>query len=268
MAAAALLRSAAWGRGGEARRFPLRAALRRVSAPGARRHGPDPEPGSGSGPGPDPAGGAAWTCFPLKARALLRVRGPDAAPLLLGLLTNELPLPGPAARAGYAHLLNAQGRTLYDVILYRCVPAGLAPADPPADPPADLRAPRPGGPKRADGALRVRATSALLASSPGPGAASAAPQLPRASPPPPPAASAPWPARSRAGVPGLRSVPAASGAGCEASGRVQAFYLVWSQRVSSPRRVALASCPPVSPPNALALVTGGDRGAVVQSRVS
>lgn len=111
MAAAALLRSAAWGRGGEARRFPLRAALRRITAPGARRHG--------SGSDPDPAGGAAWTCFPLKARALLRVRGPDAAPLLLGLLTNELPLPGPAARAGYAHFLNAQGRTLYDVILYR-----------------------------------------------------------------------------------------------------------------------------------------------------
>lgn len=55
----------------------------------------------------------------------MRVRGPDSAPFLLGLLTNELPLPGPAAgeastsaRAGYAHFLNVQGRTLYDVILY------------------------------------------------------------------------------------------------------------------------------------------------------
>ncbi|XP_006760142.1 PREDICTED: putative transferase CAF17, mitochondrial [Myotis davidii] len=44
---------------------------------------------------------------------------------LLGLLTNDLPLPAPAdsaasppARAGYAHFLNVQGRTLYDVILY------------------------------------------------------------------------------------------------------------------------------------------------------
>ncbi|XP_008588621.1 PREDICTED: putative transferase CAF17, mitochondrial, partial [Galeopterus variegatus] len=74
----------------------------------------------------DPAGGAAWTCFPLDERALVRVRGPDAASFLGGLLTNELPLPGSAAgatpapaRAGYAHFLNVQGRTLYDVILYR-----------------------------------------------------------------------------------------------------------------------------------------------------
>lgn len=78
------------------------------------------------------ADGAAWICFPLHERALLRVRGPDVTPFLLGLLTNELPLLGPAdgaaqppARAAYAHFLNVQGRTLYDVILYRlpeCVP--------------------------------------------------------------------------------------------------------------------------------------------------
>lgn len=55
----------------------------------------------------------------------MRVRGPDAAPFLLGLLTNELPLSGPptgatqpSARAAYAHFLNVQGRTLYDVIVY------------------------------------------------------------------------------------------------------------------------------------------------------
>lgn len=178
MAAAALLRSAAWGRGGGARRFPLRAALRRITAPGARRHG--------SGPGPDPAGGAAWTCFPLKARALLRVRGPDAAPLLLGLLTNELPLPGPAARAGYAHFLNAQGRTLYDVILYRCVPGpGSACRQ-------TCRHGGPGGPGQAweaprganGGAASAGSLQPCSAYSPGPGRSlQGLPQLPRVSPP-------------------------------------------------------------------------------------
>lgn len=75
--------------------------------------------------GGNPADGVAWTCFRLDERALVRVRGPDASPFLLGLLTNELPLSGPStgaaqpsARAAYAHFLNVQGRTLYDVILY------------------------------------------------------------------------------------------------------------------------------------------------------
>uniref|UniRef100_A0A8C3YRP5 Iron-sulfur cluster assembly factor IBA57, mitochondrial n=1 Tax=Catagonus wagneri TaxID=51154 RepID=A0A8C3YRP5_9CETA len=109
MAAAALLRGAASGRGGPAWRWRLRAAPRRRLAHGSCCQGGDP------------AGGAAWACFLLGERALVRVRGPDSAPFLLGLLTNELPLPGPApasARAGYAHFLNVQGRTLYDVILY------------------------------------------------------------------------------------------------------------------------------------------------------
>ncbi|XP_008825248.1 putative transferase CAF17, mitochondrial isoform X1 [Nannospalax galili] len=113
MAAAALLRSAAAGRGGQAWRWRPRAAPRRCLACGS------------SFPRCDSADSVAWACFLLEERALLRVRGPDAAPFLLGLLTNELPLPGPAAgaappsaRAAYAHFLNVQGRTLYDVILY------------------------------------------------------------------------------------------------------------------------------------------------------
>ena len=113
MAAAALLRGAAPGRGGRAWSWRLRAAPRLRLA-----H-------SSCCQGGKPAGSAAWTCFLLGERALVRVRGPDSAPFLLGLLTNELPLPGPAAgeastsaRSGYAHFLNVQGRTLYDVILY------------------------------------------------------------------------------------------------------------------------------------------------------
>lgn len=113
MAAAALLRSAFRELSSTACGWRLRAALRRrlIHSPSRR--------------GAESAEGAAWTCFPLGDRALVRVRGPDSAPFLLGLLTNELPLPGPAAgvskppaRAGYAHFLNVQGRTLYDVILY------------------------------------------------------------------------------------------------------------------------------------------------------
>ncbi|XP_032190996.1 putative transferase CAF17, mitochondrial isoform X2 [Mustela erminea] len=114
MAAAALLRGAVPGRSGPAWQWRLRATPRRRLVHGLGRHGDDP------------TDGAAWACFPLGERSLLRVRGPDSAPFLLGLLTNELPLPGPAdgatpppARAGYAHFLNVQGRTLYDVLVYR-----------------------------------------------------------------------------------------------------------------------------------------------------
>ncbi|XP_003803247.1 putative transferase CAF17, mitochondrial [Otolemur garnettii] len=112
MAAAVLLRGAAlWL--GPAWRWRLRGTPRRHLA-----H-------SSGLPCGDPEGSAIWTYFRLDERALVRVRGPDAAPFLLGLLTNELPLPGPtdgaaqpSVRAGYAHFLNVQGRTLYDVILY------------------------------------------------------------------------------------------------------------------------------------------------------
>ncbi|KAI6048454.1 putative transferase CAF17, mitochondrial isoform X1 [Marmota monax] len=113
MAVATLLRGAAPGRGGPAWRWRLHAVPRRRLAHSSGRFGRDH------------TDRAAWACFLLDERSLLRVRGPDAAPFLLGLLTNELPLPGspdhaatPPVRAAYAHFLNVQGRTLYDVILY------------------------------------------------------------------------------------------------------------------------------------------------------
>ncbi|XP_015268486.1 PREDICTED: putative transferase CAF17, mitochondrial [Gekko japonicus] len=58
-------------------------------------------------------------------RALLRLQGRETEPFLQGLLTNDVARLAPgggasgAPRAQYAHLLNVQGRCLYDVILYR-----------------------------------------------------------------------------------------------------------------------------------------------------
>ncbi|NXE98034.1 CAF17 transferase, partial [Menura novaehollandiae] len=65
--------------------------------------------------------GTAAACFPL-GRALLGVRGAEAAVFLQGLLTNDVTQlvgAGDAPPALYAHALNVQGRCLYDVILYR-----------------------------------------------------------------------------------------------------------------------------------------------------
>ncbi|XP_036053590.1 putative transferase CAF17, mitochondrial isoform X1 [Onychomys torridus] len=112
MAAALLLRGAAAGRRSPAWLWQPNWIPRRCLARGSGLRG-------------NPEDSVAWTCFRLDERALLRVRGPDAAPFLLGLLTNELPFSGPptgaaqpSPRAAYAHFLNVQGRTLYDVILY------------------------------------------------------------------------------------------------------------------------------------------------------
>ncbi|KAJ1099281.1 hypothetical protein NDU88_004383 [Pleurodeles waltl] len=58
--------------------------------------------------------------FPLENRSLLRIQGPDTEPFLQGLLTNDVGrMRTEDRRVLYAHLLNVQGRTLYDVILYR-----------------------------------------------------------------------------------------------------------------------------------------------------
>ncbi|XP_048367442.1 putative transferase CAF17, mitochondrial [Sphaerodactylus townsendi] len=70
------------------------------------------------------ATGPTTDCFALN-RALLRLQGPETEPFLQGLLTNDVARlaavggASEAPRAQYAHLLNAQGRCLYDVILYR-----------------------------------------------------------------------------------------------------------------------------------------------------
>ncbi|CAI9580488.1 unnamed protein product [Staurois parvus] len=58
------------------------------------------------------------SCYPLREhRGLLRLRGPNTPAFLQGLVTNDTERLEEGAV--YAHLLNVQGRSLYDVILYR-----------------------------------------------------------------------------------------------------------------------------------------------------
>lgn len=57
-------------------------------------------------------------CFPLaEHRGLLRLRGPNTDSFLQGLITNDAERLKDGAM--YAHILNVQGRSLFDVILYR-----------------------------------------------------------------------------------------------------------------------------------------------------
>lgn len=72
----------------------------------------------GSADGGDVTG--RFVCCRLTHRTLLQVRGPDASPFLQGLITNDMQLlEEPEHTALYCHMLNVQGRTLYDVMLYR-----------------------------------------------------------------------------------------------------------------------------------------------------
>ncbi|XP_017327880.1 putative transferase CAF17 homolog, mitochondrial [Ictalurus punctatus] len=61
----------------------------------------------------------AWTCHTLTHRALINIRGQDTLSYLQGLITNDVKaLKETGHTALYTHLLNVQGRTLYDVIIY------------------------------------------------------------------------------------------------------------------------------------------------------
>nr|XP_046263199.1 putative transferase CAF17 homolog, mitochondrial [Scatophagus argus] len=60
-----------------------------------------------------------FACYHLLHRTLLKIQGQDTSPFLQGIITNDMELleePGHAAM--YSHMLNVQGRTLYDIILY------------------------------------------------------------------------------------------------------------------------------------------------------
>ncbi|XP_048868011.1 putative transferase CAF17 homolog, mitochondrial [Brienomyrus brachyistius] len=58
-------------------------------------------------------------CYELQHRALLKVQGQDTAAFLQGLMTNDIHLLTDAGQGAlYAHMLNVQGRTLFDIMLY------------------------------------------------------------------------------------------------------------------------------------------------------
>lgn len=62
---------------------------------------------------------AHFNCYSLPHRTLINVSGQDTSSFLQGIITNDMTLlDEDEVCAMYAHILNVQGRTLYDVILY------------------------------------------------------------------------------------------------------------------------------------------------------
>ncbi|XP_037313491.2 putative transferase CAF17 homolog, mitochondrial [Pungitius pungitius] len=62
---------------------------------------------------------AEFACYRLPGRTVLKVRGEDTRPFLQGIITNDVELlEEPGLTALYSHMLNVQGRTLYDIMLY------------------------------------------------------------------------------------------------------------------------------------------------------
>lgn len=61
-----------------------------------------------------------FVCYHLPHRTLFKIHGQDTNPFLQGIITNDMGLlKEPGLRAMYSHMLNVQGRTLYDILLYR-----------------------------------------------------------------------------------------------------------------------------------------------------
>ncbi|KAK5612367.1 Iron-sulfur clusters incorporation protein [Crenichthys baileyi] len=64
-------------------------------------------------------GRGQFVCYPLPHRTLLKIQGQDTSPFLQGIITNDMKLlEKPECAAMYSHMLNVQGRTLYDILLY------------------------------------------------------------------------------------------------------------------------------------------------------
>lgn len=60
-----------------------------------------------------------FVCYHLPHRTLLKIQGQDTSPFLQGIITNDMELLNePGLTAMYSHMLNVQGRTLYDIMLY------------------------------------------------------------------------------------------------------------------------------------------------------
>ncbi|XP_071782627.1 iron-sulfur cluster assembly factor IBA57, mitochondrial [Centroberyx gerrardi] len=60
-----------------------------------------------------------YVCYNLPHRTVFKIQGQDTSPFLQGIITNDMGLfEEPEHRAMYSHMLNVQGRTLYDIMLY------------------------------------------------------------------------------------------------------------------------------------------------------
>lgn len=60
-----------------------------------------------------------FSCYSLPHRTLINVSGQDVSSFLQGIITNDMALLAEDTLcAMYAHVLNVQGRTLYDIIIY------------------------------------------------------------------------------------------------------------------------------------------------------
>lgn len=61
-----------------------------------------------------------YVCYHLPHRTLMKVQGQDTRSFLQGIVTNDMELFAKEEQnVLYAHMLNVQGRTLYDIIIYR-----------------------------------------------------------------------------------------------------------------------------------------------------
>lgn len=73
-------------------------------------------------------GHGQFVCYQLPHRTLLKIQGADTSPFLQGIITNDVRLlEEPGCAAMYAHMLNVQGRTLYDILLYSLKETGGGP---------------------------------------------------------------------------------------------------------------------------------------------
>ncbi|XP_058499212.1 putative transferase CAF17 homolog, mitochondrial [Solea solea] len=70
-----------------------------------------------------------FVCCHLPHRSVLKIQGQDTCSFLQGIITNDMRmlLEEPALRAMYSHMLNVQGRTLYDIMLYSFKEADAGP---------------------------------------------------------------------------------------------------------------------------------------------
>lgn len=62
-----------------------------------------------------------FVCYHLPHRTIVKIQGQETSTFLQGVITNDMGLlvEDPEHSAMYSHMLSVQGRTLYDIMLYR-----------------------------------------------------------------------------------------------------------------------------------------------------